>query len=417
MRRRHTLFLFLCHAVVWSAAGSCTAALAQVSPSEILNPRSRTSEQRYLAQLVSLKGLIDTTSFPMPFTLTRHLDAKSGRAALDTDGIEFVEFQSRSILKISGIYRAAFDSRRVHENERVAQVFEDAVVPVLRGIAETLPPTIECDGIGFEVLYGVRDANRDFEFEGREVLSIVLSRDDAFALAGTTEIVSQQDVLSRSDVFVNGKPLMISLDGNRASYRETAKKPILKTVAIVNATPAPHKNVPEANPRGRDAGPIEPTKSKIEQAIWLQKQFGAQTKAVIDADGDRLHSDSDRPPSFEVEGNRLQLHFTMLSALSFDEASSSIYKRAGRNFDQFLAPELKALMMKLPDIAGLDAFQFSVLNKLNGEIRPAETVDYICPVSSLRAFVEDRITSQELIDQSVVLVNGARIGINLQVVE
>jgi hypothetical protein len=395
---------------------SYTATVAQVSPNEMLSPRSRTSEQRYLAQLTSLKRAIDATSFAMPFTLARYLDARSGRAALDTDGIEFVEYQSRSILKISGVYKAAFDSRQVSENERRARVFEDVVVPILRGIAETLPPTIECDGIGFEVLYGVRDANKDFEFEGREVLSILLSRDDAFAFAHTKDTGEQQNVLSRSDVFVNGKPLMIRLDGNQVPDREAAKNPVVSTVAAVNATPTLHMNeAPGLDSRDRIA--IAQPNLKTEQAIWLQRQFGAQTKAVMNADSERLHPAPDKPPLFEVEGDRLQLHFTMMSTLSFDEASSSIYRRAGRNFDQFLAPELKGLLTKLPGIEGLDAVQFSVVNKLNGESRSSETVDYICPVTSLRAFVANQITSQELIDQSTVLVNGVRIGVTLQVVE
>jgi hypothetical protein len=35
----------------------------------------------------------------------------------------------------------------------------------------------------------------------------------------------------------------------------------------------------------------------------------------------------------------------------------------------------------------------------------------------MRSFVDDEITSQDLINQSIVLVNGVRIALNLQLVE
>ena len=58
-----------------------------------------------------------------------------------------------------------------------------------------------------------------------------------------------------------------------------------------------------------------------------------------------------------------------------------------------------------------------MLNHSGAEQSTNETIDYICPLASLYAFVSNRITSQDLIDQSVVLVNGVRIAVNLQLVE
>ena len=58
-----------------------------------------------------------------------------------------------------------------------------------------------------------------------------------------------------------------------------------------------------------------------------------------------------------------------------------------------------------------------MLNRLGAEKTPSETVDYICPLNSVRSFVENKITSQDLINQSIVLVNGVRIALNLQLVE
>lgn len=44
-------------------------------------------------------------------------------------------------------------------------------------------------------------------------------------------------------------------------------------------------------------------------------------------------------------------------------------------------------------------------------------VEFICPSNSITSFVEDEIASQDLINQSVVLVNGVRISLHLELVE
>ena len=74
-------------------------------------------------------------------------------------------------------------------------------------------------------------------------------------------------------------------------------------------------------------------------------------------------------------------------------------------------------MQKLPGNAEIDALDFSVLNRLGAEKSSSEAVEFICPLKSVRSFVDDEITGQDLINQGVVLVNGVRIALNLQLVE
>src|SRR6266700_1255967 len=94
--------------ILFSAA--LATASGQVLPSEVSNPRARAAESRYLPQLESLQQRIGTASFEYPFQLARYVNAKSGRAAMDRDGLEFVNFQHRTILKVSGVYKAAFEA-------------------------------------------------------------------------------------------------------------------------------------------------------------------------------------------------------------------------------------------------------------------------------------------------------------------
>jgi hypothetical protein len=63
-------------------------------------------------------------------------------------------------------------------------------------------------------------------------------------------------------------------------------------------------------------------------------------------------------------------------------------------------------------------FDFSVLNKLSPTAKEtSEAVEFICPRKELMQFVNAEITNQQLLDQSIVLVNGVRIALNLQLVE
>ena len=64
------------------------------------------------------------------------------------------------------------------------------------------------------------------------------------------------------------------------------------------------------------------------------------------------------------------------------------------------------------------AFDFSVLNRLSPGVKgSSEAIEFICPRTALKQFVNAEITNQQLLDQSVVLVNGVRIALNLQLVE
>jgi hypothetical protein len=54
---------------------------------------------------------------------------------------------------------------------------------------------------------------------------------------------------------------------------------------------------------------------------------------------------------------------------------------------------------------------------MGNEKDSSEAVEFVCPFSAVRSFVDDEITSQDLINQSHVLVNGVRIHLDLEIVE
>ena len=114
----------------------------------------------------------------------------------------------------------------------------------------------------------------------------------------------------------------------------------------------------------------------------------------------------------------IYLQLTLRNPNVFDPNTTSIYKRAARSFDLFLGPRLKGLLAKTPDdpsIAGLD---ITVLTEFSAKTTASsEAIEFICPLAALRQFADADMTNQDLIDQSVVLVNGVRIALDLQKVE
>ena len=403
-----------------------TSVFGQVSPTEILNPRSKAAEQKYLQQLQGLQESIATAKFPFPFRLARYPNAKPGqRTALDSNGVEFVFFQKRVVLKISGIYKVAFNPTQLSKNERASRTFEDAVVPILRLVAQQIPQSADCDGIGFEVVYDTRDANRSYDYEGQEVLTVVFSRDDAFTYANATGDAERQQLLNRSDIFVDGKEFGLAL-GQREPLDVQALERSVPRQAVEGSSSIPASAAPAVVVSGAavtpavsvaQSMPVSKSPPTSADAMRLQTQFQAQLNAIVKEDGAKFHLVDSTAPSFKFDGDQTLLHFTMRNTLSFERSTSSIYKRAAQSFDLFLAPELRNLLRKLPANAGYDALEFSVLNHLGAEKTSFETIDYICPLNSMRSFVENKITSQDLINQSIVLVDGVRIALNLQLVE
>lgn len=419
----HAAFRFI---MVGMLLGVTAITYAQVSPVEVLNPKLKSDEAQYFPQLRSLQQSIAVTRFPFPFRSARYPNGKHGqRAASDPNGIEFVYFEGREILKISGIYQAAFNAALLSKNERASQTFRDVVVPILGLVRQQIPTNVDCEGIGFEIIYNTRDANSAYDYEGREVLTVVFDRGDAFSYADATDAQRQQ-ILNRSDIFVDGKefglapgqpgPLNVqTLERSVPRQAREGSSSIGPTARPADLSPAPVPRAVRAVsvPGEKPVASSPPTSS---DANRLQAQFQGQLNDMVQ-DWAKFHLVESAPPLFKPYGDRTVLHLTMRNTLSFDGHTSSIYKRAAQSFDLFLAPELKDLVNTLPDNAQYDALDVSVLNRIGAEKTPSETVDYICPLGAIRSFVQDKITSQGLIDQSIVLVNGVRIALNLQLVE
>ena len=84
----------------------------------------------------------------------------------------------------------------------------------------------------------------------------------------------------------------------------------------------------------------------------------------------------------------------------------------------FWRRNLSQLLNAFRDDAEFGGLDITVVNDLTGTAEhSSEAVEFVCPLRAIRKFAEADITNQELINQSIILVNGVRINLNLQQVE
>jgi len=438
LKTTRTLLFLLTAAFVLASAANASA---QVNPNEILNPDLKALEKEYFPQLKSLNQTIAKMRFPFPFYLSRYAGIEpSKQAETDSRGLEFVKFRDRTVLKITGNYEAAYSGTKFTRNERAARTFQDVLLPILQTVTQGIPPDVACDAIGFEVSYHIRAAEKSYDYEGKELLVVVVDRADAFVLAQSTNDTERQDILNKSLIFLGGQEFGLSLlekdpyaadalphskpsksnsssTVNSSTTLNRLNRPIPNTMPLAVAETAPESSISAgAKPDLSQTKPVA-TQGDVDR---LQAKYQAQLETLSKEGQARFQFVDYDPPAFVIIGKQLALQMTLRNTLRFDTEKSSIYKRAARSFDLFLAPKLKDILDKVPDDSAVELYDFSVVNPLTTEFSSrehSEAIEFIVPANLARQFVNNDITNQALIDKSQVLVNGVRIALNLQLVE
>jgi hypothetical protein len=418
---------------------------AQVGPAEIKNPRLKASEQAYLTQLIAINRAISEVKFPFEFSLNRYagLDPKDQIGA-DKRGLEFVNFHDREVMKVTGNYNAAFDADQLTTNQLAGRVFNEVIVPILRLLPNYFSPRDDFDAFGLEIAYHTSRRARSYRYEGKEILVVVLNKNDALSYTGAADERTRQVILNRSEIFLNGKPFGLALGSSDPIDLEALERPAADHPADTRASlpasndlsrgavaappvpaaqdpsvalqkaPVPH---PAVSVPDKIAGTV-PTASVKPDIEGLQKRYQPLLDDLAREGTARYHFVDYAPPSFVIFRDRASLQLTLRNPESFDRDTTSIYKRAARSFDLFLAPELKPILDKIGDNNDFSQLDASIINELASKAaKSSEAIEFILPLKAARRFAGAEITNQELIDQSIVLVNGVRIALNLQQVE
>ena len=417
------------------------AGFAQVSPNEILNPQLKNLESEYFSQLKTINQQIAKTHFPFPFYLSRVVGLDpSEQIEADTRGLEFKLFKDRLVLKATGNYNAAYDSKQMTRNERAARTFRDVFLPILQIVTQNIPPDIDCDAIGIEAAFHVRDRQKSYDYEGLDILVVVLDRKDAFQMVLENNDNARQEILDRSLVYLGGEEYGLSLldrDPTMVDKQARAKsKQLAATSSAGSSTSAERlmRSNPNLMPSAAlgnpaDAYGVATPKVDLSQAKpaatpadaeKLQSQYQSQLDALSKEGQAKFGFVDYDPPSFVVVSKQMVLQMTLKNSKRFDPERTNIYKRAAQTFDLFVAPQMKDILDRVPSDLPVDYYDFAVVNPLSptssGEGR-SEAIEFLFPKNLAQKFADSDITNQDLIDKSQVLINGVRIALNLQLVE
>jgi len=430
--------------LVWIAALSLGCAIdadAQVSPNEILDPTLKALEKEYFAQLKTINQEITRTQFPFTFNLNRMVGLDpSKQVEADTRGLEFKRFKDRVILKATGNYNAAYDSKQFARNERAARTFRDVFLPILQSITRNIPPDVDCDAFGVEVAFHVREVEKSYDYEGADILVVVLDRKDAYQLVLEKDDSARQDILNRSLIYLGGEEFGLSLlDRDPVVVDTQARSRTTKIDATSTASSSTSASrLIRSNPNllpsaaagnGMDSSFSTAPKVDLSQskaavtpvdAEKLQMQYQQQLEALSKAGRARFAFVDYDPPTFVVVSKQMVLQMTMKNSTRYDPDKTSLYKRAALTFDLFVAPKMKDVLDAVPSDLPVDYYDFSVVNPLlssSGGKERSEAIEFLLPRILAQKFAKSEITNQELLDKGQVLVNGVRIALNLQMAE
>ena len=429
--------LLICFLSLVLACICSSTASAQVSPNEILDPQLKSLEAQYLPQLKTINQHIARKQFPFPFYLSRVVGLDPAQQVeADTRGLEFKHFRDRVVLKATGNYNAAYDKKQLSRNEQAARTFRDVMLPILQIITQNIPPDIDCDAIGMEISYHVRDRQKSYDYEGAENLVVVLDRKDAFQMVLEKDDNARQVLLDRSLVYLGGEEYGLSLldrDPVVVDKQARAKSNQIDAGSTLSASTSASRLI-RSNPNllpsaaaGNDpsGGPkVDLSRAKpaatAADAAKLQSQYQAQLDALAREGQVKLGFVDYDPPTFVVVSKQMVLQMTLKNSTRLDPEKTNIYKRAAQTFDLFVAPKMKDVLDRIPSDVPVDYYDFSVVNPLSptslGKER-SEAIEFLFPKQLAQKFVNNEITNQELIDKSQVLVNGVRIALTLQLVE
>lgn len=430
MIRFATFFLFSIAAL--SFGGPPVA--AQVSPDEVTNPELKALTVQYFQKLIAMNRQVGAAKFPFTFRLAKYigLDPKDQLGG-DTRGLEFVQFHERTILKCSGNYNVAFSAKQYNRNQRADHVFSNVVKPMLQMLPDYFSEAKDFEGVGFEISYHVRESNGKADYEGKESLVVVLPLAEALRFAQLHDDQDRQTIISDSEVYVSGERFGLALGKIDAvlvqdfkkkdstvrtqdrgssvrSMETTGRSSSLNLSGVKNnpatATGSGHTDSFVTAPPLAPAD-VDELQSKNQSAL---EAFGKEVNSI-------LRQANRSAPDLALIKGTLYLQFTLRNPEAFSKDGTSLYKRAALSFDTFLAPHLADILAKLPAIPDLAGLSITVLVNSSATASSSEAIEFMCPLAGLRSFTGFEITNQELIDQSIVVVNGVRISLNLQQVE
>jgi len=422
--------------------GSRLAPAQVVSSVEIGDPALRALQQQSFNDLKTVGKNIAGYPFAFPFYLSRTLDIdEKAQKRTDQHSIRFEHYNGATVIALSGNYYGAYASDKFSEEQRARQTFLDVIVPILKAVVPTFQDNTAVQGYAIEVSHHVITKTMGMPIERPENLMVYFPQAAAVKLVSAQNNLAQQGALLDADVMLNAKQLNIWLtDEEQPSTKEPA--PVAAEVARTTAPPASAHLVntsvamparttngaaiePGPKPASAPTAPVPPAPPPVRdsspQALAsLQLSIQGASNHMLKELEPEAHFVAYAPPAFIPFHHQVYLELSMTSALA-EPPDSSRYKLAALAFDEHISPLIRRVLTYFPGDQSFDGISFSTT--VRGRTKPgvptakALSVEFFFPIESLRRYESYDCTGQQLINEGIVLINGERAGLDLELAQ
>lgn len=411
---------------------AASGGFAQVlTPAEIKDPDLRSLQQQYINDLKVVGQDIQALPLQYRFYLSRKLDLdQSEQEHADQRSIRFDRYNGHTVLAITGNYYAAYPEKIAAE-QRARSTFLNVVMPILKSEVPRFQTNHQVQGYALEISHHVVGNVMGVTVERPENLMVYLPQGGALQLLGSRDENVQQAGLMQGQIFLNAQPINIWLNGEgpqpapgadqNLSSTEPAEPPAENQIArsgdLDSKQGAPGIAAPPAA-KPNDVA-TTPVRDALPQALATLQASNQEELAKLVKDLDpQAHFVAYAAQSFVAFRQGIYLELSLTTTLP-ESALGSRYKLAAMAFDDHVAHLIRPTLAYFKEESKFDGISFSTTVHLAGRSPAARTeaVEFFFPFAALRCYEKYDCTGQQLIDTGVVLINGERVALDLQVAE
>jgi hypothetical protein len=409
------------------ALGLCgLACSAQVlSLGKVTDPVSKRLQKQYSVQLQQISSEAAAIHFPYPFYFSTMLDIDEARQKqLPQGSIRFDQFNGQTVLAISGNYYISYSSSQLNGNQRARKTYQDVVLPLLKAAVAKVDRSVPFEAYAFEISHHVRNKVLKVNTEGAENLMILFPRAVGERMVRAQDTDSQQSALLESEVYLNGEPFTLWLTGDdapvdvkdhylaRHSHGEPTKATLstepVEPGTLVNSNLVPESELAKTVRERRNA-PHDISPMKLEK---LQTTYEGTLQRLVPELKPQAHFVDYAPPSFIAFHDGAYLQLSMNTDLE-QPAGASQYRIAAMAFESHIAHVLRPVAKYFHDSPQFDGIDFTTTVHQSAQPN-SMSVEFVVPFSALASYEKYDCTGQELINRSIVLINGERVTLDLQ---
>ena len=381
-------------AVICGIAGVGRAQV--VPPAQIKDSQLRALQSKHLSALTAAATEIASYQYPTKFYLTRDLDLRgSDLKSADQRSIEFTTVEKQIVLMVRGNYSAVYPTT-MPANDRLSRTYLDVVVPILNALVPRLKDETEMNAVVIQLSHHVRKA-AVVTIDRFENSSFVVPRATAVKITELRDPDQQLAALSGAQVYA---------DGHVVAFDEQTRAPASSAVSV-NRTGG--GNVPVAEP-ARLAVAAAPAVAKEQRQTVLQTQLDRMVQEL----GPQAHFDPLSKPAVFNFRSASYLRIPVLTTLAAADAGSQ-YRLAALAFDRHVSHLIRSVLPYIKDALGFEGIDFRTTVSA-GSTMP-ESVEFLFPMAEVKRYENYDITGQQLINAGFVLINGERVGLDLQSAE